>query len=127
MTNLMIGNDQLFLIGKYTVLFLISGNNNFDAFFKIRLCGKFPSVADCTESCLVDNIGKLRTGGTDCRLGNFIKPDCIRNFDLLGMNLQDFLTPLKIRKLNRDPSVKTSRAKKCRVKGIRSVGSCQGP
>ena len=80
----MIGNDQLFLIGKYTVLFLISGNNNFDAFFKIRLCGKFPSVADCTESCLVDNIGKLRTGGTDCRLGNFIKPDCIRNFDLPG-------------------------------------------
>ena len=112
MTNLMIGNDQLFLIRKYTVLFLISGNNNFDAFFKIRLCGKFPSVADCTESCLVDNIGKLRTGGTDCRLGNFIKPDCIRNFDLLGMNLQDFLTPLKIRKLNRDPSVKTSRTKK---------------
>ena len=41
------------------------------------------------------------------------------------MNLQDFLTPLKIRKLNRDPSVKTSRTKKCRVKGIRSVGSCQ--
>ena len=125
MTNLMIGNDQFFLIGKYTILFLISGNNNFDTFFKIRLCGKFPSVTDRTESCLIDNIGKLRTGGPDGRLGNFIKPDCVRNFDLLGMDLQDFLTPLKIRKLNRDPSVKTSRTKKCRVKGIRSVGSCQ--
>ena len=121
----MIGNDQFLLVGKHTVLLLVSGNNNLNTLFKIRLCGKFPSVTDCTESRLIDNVGKFCTGSPNCSLGDLVKTDTVCNLDLLGMDFQDFLTSLQIRKLNRDPSVKTSRTKKCRIKGIRSVGSRQ--
>ena len=125
MPNLMIGNDQFLLVGKHTVLLLISGNNNFNTFFKIRLCGKFPSVTDCTESRLIDNVGKFCTGSPNCSLGDLVKTDTVCNLDLLGMDFQDFLTSLQIRKLNWDPSVKTSRTKKCRIKNLRTVGSSQ--
>ena len=92
MSDLMIGNDQLLFIGKNPVLFLISCNNYFNTFLEICLCGKFTSVADCTERRLIYNIGKFCTGCAGSSLGNFIETNRIRNFNLFRMNLEDFLT-----------------------------------
>ena len=125
MTDLMIRYDQLLLIGKNSVFLLVSCNDYFNTFFKICLCGKFTSVTYCTKSRFIHNVGKFCTGSTGGSLGNLIKSDCIRNLDLLCMYFQDFFSSLKIRKLYRDSSVKTSRTEKCRVKGIRTVGSCK--
>ena len=60
MSDLMIGNNQFFFIGKDTVFLLISRNNNFDTFFKVCLSCKFTSVTNCTKCCFIDNICKFR-------------------------------------------------------------------
>ena len=41
------------------------------------------------------------------------------------MNLQNCYTPLQIRKLNRNPAVKTARTKQRLIQGLRTVGCCQ--
>ena len=125
MSDLMIGNDQLLLIGKNTVLFLITGNYNFNALFKICLSRKFTSITNRSQCRLIDNVGKLCTGSSGSSLGNLIKSHRICNLDLLRMNLEDFLTSQKIRKFYRNPSVKTSRTKKGRIKRIRTVCRCK--
>ena len=42
MTDFMVGYDQFFLLGKYAILLLITGDNHFDALFHICLRGGLP-------------------------------------------------------------------------------------
>ena len=121
MADFMISYNKFFLIGKNSVLLLISGDNYLNTLLKISLCSKFSSVTNCTERSFIYNIGKFCAGSSCCSLGNFIKADRICNFNLLGMNLKDILSSLQIRKLYRNPSVKTARSEKSRIKRIRSV------
>ena len=125
MTNLMIRNNQLFLIGKHTVFLLISGNDNLNTLLKICLSGKLTSVPDSTKSRLIDNVCKLCAGSAGSSLCDLVKTDRICNFNLFRMNLKNLFSSLKIRKLHRDSSVKTPRTEKSRVKRIRSVGCSQ--
>ena len=81
MTDLMVG-DNLLLIPRNTgILLLISGNNNLNTLLKVCLSGKLTSIADRTESCLIDNICKLRAGSAGSSLCNLIKADSICNFN----------------------------------------------
>ena len=120
-SDFMIRYDQFFFIRKNTVFLLISGNYNFNTFFKICLCGKFTSITYCTKRRFIDNIGKFSSGSAGSSLRYIIKTNGICNLDFLCMYLQNLLTALKIRKFYRNSSVKTSRTKKCRVKRIRTV------
>ena len=125
MSDLMIGNNQFFFIGKDTVFLLISRNNNFDTFFKVCLSCKFTSVTNCTKCCFIDNICKFRAGSSGSCLCNIIKSNSICNFNFLCMNFQNFFSTLQIRKFYRNTAVKTSRTEKCRIQWIRTVGCCQ--
>ncbi len=55
MANFVIGNNFLFRIGKNRVFLLITGNDNLNALFQIGLRNQLSSVADCPESCLVND------------------------------------------------------------------------
>ena len=125
MSYLMIGYDQLLLIGKHPVFLLITSDNHLNTLLKVSLGSKLPAVTDSTKSCLVYNIGKLCTGSAGCCLGNFIETDTVCDFDLSGMDFQDFLTSFQIRKFYRNTSVKTTWTQEGRVQGIRTVGSSQ--
>ena len=92
MSDLMVGNDQFFLIGKNTVLLLISGDNYLDALFKVCLCGKFSALTYCTQCCFIDDVRKLCTGSSGCCFSNLIKAYGISNLNLLCMNFKDLFT-----------------------------------
>ena len=57
MPDLMVGYDQFLLVGKHTVLLLITGDNNLDTLLEVCLCCELTSVTDSTESCLIDDVG----------------------------------------------------------------------
>ena len=84
MADLVIGNDELFLFRKDAALFLVSGDDDLDAFLHVRLRGKAPSVADCPERRFVYDIGKLRAGSAGSGFCDLVKIDVVRNFDLLA-------------------------------------------
>ena len=122
MSDLVVGHDQFLLVGKHTVLLLISGNDNLDTLLEVCLCCELTSVTDSTESSFIDDVGKFCTRSTRCCLGDLVESDGVCDLDLLRMDFEDLFTSLNIRKLYRDPSVKTSRTEKCRIQGIRTVG-----
>ena len=94
MADLMIGNNQLLLIRENSILLLISGNDSFNTFFKVRLSCKTSVVTDGTKCGFIDNVRKLGTGSTGSHAGNLIKIDIVRKTDFLGMNLQNLFTAL---------------------------------
>ena len=73
MTNLMIGNDQFFFFGEHAALFLVACDNNLDAFFEVCLCCKTTTVADCTQSSFVDDVGEFSAGGTGSSFCDFME------------------------------------------------------
>ena len=77
MTNLMISYDFLFLIGKYCIFLLISCDNDFYAFFQICFCYNFTIVSDCTQCCLIYDVGKLCSGSSGSHSCNRVKINII--------------------------------------------------
>ena len=125
MSNLMIGNHFFLLIGKHRIFLLVTCNNYLNTFFQICFCNYGTSTADCPKCCLINNICQLCTGCARCHTCNCMEIHIIRRFDFSCMNLQNCFTACKIRKLNRNTTVKTARTGKRRVKGFRTVGCCQ--
>ena len=109
-SHFMVGYDQFLFIGKNLVLLLISGDNHLNAFLQICLGGKFPAVPDRPESRFIYNVSQIGAGSSRSRLGNIAEIHLIGNLDLSGMDLQDLFSSLQVRKLYRNPPVKTSRS-----------------
>ena len=77
------------------------------------------------QRTLVDNVGELRTAGSGCCPRQSAIVDIVCHMHITCMNLQDSLTALKIRQLNRNTAIKTSRTQQRLVQRFRTVGSCQ--
>ena len=125
MTDLMVGNDQLLLIGHHIVLLLITGDDDLDRLLKIRLDHALSTGTYRTKRRLIDDIGQLRTTRTGSCLRDGTEVDIVRHLDASGVYLQDVDTSLEIRKFDRYTTVETTRAKEGRVQGIRLVRCCQ--
>ena len=121
MTDLMVGNDQLLLIGHHVVLLLVTGDDDLDRLLEIRLDHALTTGTYCTKCCLVDDIGQLRTTRAGGCLCDGTEIDIFRHLDTSGVHLQDVDTALEIRKLDRYTTVETARTKQCRIQGIRLV------
>ena len=121
MTDLMIGNDQLLLIGHHVILLLITGDDDLDRLLEIRLDHALTTGTYRTKCCLVDDIGQLRTTRAGGCLCDGTEIDIFRHLDASGVHLQDVDTALEIRKLDRYTTVETARTKQCRIQGIRLV------
>ena len=121
----MISDDFLFLFGKDSALLLVSRDYHLNTLFQIFLSRAASAVPYSSQRRFIDYIGKLRAGGAYCRFRDFVKIHIIRNPDLFCVNFQDFFSSLKIRKLHRNPPVKSSRSQKSRVQRIRPIGRRQ--
>ena len=122
MSDLMIGNYELFLVRKDLVLLLVSGKHHLDALLQILLGHPFPACLDGTDGSLIYHIGKLCSGSSGTGLGDGLKVDVAHHLDVLGMYLEYVHTSLHIGKLNGHTPVETTGAQECRIKGIRLVG-----
>ena len=119
----MIGNNPFFLIGKNGVFALITRNYNFDAFFKVGLRNKLSAGTYGMKCGFVDYVGKLCAGGAgghSCYCGEI---HIGFKLDFLCVNAQNSFSAFKVGKLNGNAAVKTTGARKRRVKGFRTVGS----
>ena len=93
-SHLMIGDNQLLLIGEYLVLLLVACDDHLHTLLQITLGHKFPVLAYRAQSRLVDDIGQLRAGSACCRPGNGIEIHAFAHMNLFGVNLQDILAAL---------------------------------
>ena len=121
----MVGNN-LFLCGRnYRALALVTGDNSFNGFLQIFLLHHVTMHFYSSQRTLIDNVGKLCTAGSGCCPRQSAIVDIVCHMHITCMNLQDSLTALKIRQLNRNTAIKTSRTQQRLVQRFRTVGSCQ--
>ena len=66
MSDFMVSNNFLFLIGKNGIFLLIASDDHLNAFFQILLGYKGTSIADRPESRLIEDVGELRSGSSGC-------------------------------------------------------------
>ena len=125
MSDLMVRNRPFLLVGENCILFLVSGNDNLNTLLKIFLCRIGTTIADCTKCRLVDDVCKLRSGGSGSHARNLKVVHIVGNLDLLCMNAQNRLSALEIREFYRNTAVKSTRSCQCRIKRFRSVRRCQ--
>ena len=125
MADLVIGYDPLLFVGEDGVLLLISGDDGLDALLQVRLGHQLPAVPHRSQGGLVDDVGQLRAGCAGGHPGHGGKVHVLRQLDLLGVDLQNFLPPLQVRQLHRHPAVKPARTGQRGVQGLRAVGGRQ--
>ena len=125
MADLVISHDALFVVRHNGILLLITGDDHLNALFQIRLGGEFPPVPDSPQSGLVHNVGKLCAGCAGGHTGDLVEINILSHLDLLGVDLQNFLPALQVRKLHRHPTVEPSGTGQGGVQRLRTVGGCQ--
>ena len=94
MADLVIRNNHLFTVGKDRIFLLVSGNDDLNALFQIRLRSVFPAVTDCTEGSLIYNVRKLCTGCAGCHAGNLVKINIVSHFYAFCVDFQDLFPAL---------------------------------
>ena len=87
MADFMIRNNQLLLIRHNLIFLLISRNNHFNGLFKIRLNYSLSAGTNRTKRRLIDDVGKLCTGGTGSSLRYGFQIHIVGHLNLLRMYL----------------------------------------
>ena len=77
------------------------------------------------QSRLVQQVRKVCAGEAGGRLGNDAEIDIVRQRLVLGVDLEDLLAAAPVGRAVIDLPVKASRAQKCRVEDVLSVGGCE--
>ena len=120
-TDFVVGNNEFFLVCEDRVLFLITGNDDFDALLHIRLVGKLAAVADSTQRRLIDDIGKLGAGGACRHAGDLAEVNVTADLDLLCVDLEYIDAALQIGKFYRHAAVETPWPRERRIEGFGTV------
>ena len=120
-TDLVVCNRLLFLIGQHGVLFLVARDDDLDGFFQICFRDHGPVVAHGAQGCFVDHVCQLRAGCAGRHTRNRVEIHIVARFDLLCVNLQNCLAPGKIRKLHGYAPVEASGARERRVQRFGTV------
>ena len=88
MSDLMIGNDLLFLITHRAVFLLLAAYcHDLKRFKQIRLCDKLTAFLDRVDRRLVDHVRKVRSDQSRRRKRKRIQIHVIRHQHILGMYL----------------------------------------
>ena len=119
--DLVIGNDLLLLIGENGVFLLISGDDDLDALFEVRLRDNGAAVAHGAQRGLVDDVGKLRAGSAGGHTRDGVEIHVLRRLDFAGVNFQNGLASGKIGQLHRHAAVKAAGARERRVERFGTV------
>ena len=121
----MVGNGPFFFIGQDCILFLVTGNDDFDGFFQVifRCIGSL--IPDGAKGGLIDDIGEFRTRSAAGHAGDFFIIDVICVFDFLSMYAKDILPSFEVGEFHRHAPVKASGSGESRVQRLRSVGGSQ--
>ena len=117
----MVGYDPPLLLAHDAVLLLLADKNDLHRLEQILLADDLSAVLHGVDRRLIDHIGKVRSDRTGRSQSDRLKIYAVIHPYILGMYFQDIDTSLQIRFVHDDPSVKTSRAEKSRIKDLRTV------
>ena len=92
--DLMVRDHFFLLVGKYGVLFLITGDDHLDAFLQVGFIDDGAAVAHCPQCRLVDHVRQFCTGSAGRHTGDGMEIHVFRRFDFPGMYLQNGLAAL---------------------------------
>ena len=121
MSDLVVGDNELLLVGQDRVLFLITRDDDLNALLHIRLIGEPSAVPDGAQGRLVDDVGKFRAGGACRHSGDLVEIDVCADLDFPGVDLQDIDAALQVGELHGDAPVKAARPGQSRIQGLRTV------
>ena len=114
-TDLMVSDNLFLLIRENRVLFLVAGNDHFDALLQIGLGGKAAPVTHCAQSGFVYNIGKLCTGCTGGHTRHLQEVHIVGDLDLFRVHLQDGFPPFEVGQFYGYTPIKTTGTRKGRI------------
>ena len=124
MSGFMIRGD-LFLFLRDHLTLLLCTDAYFDkSTFDIRLKDKSSSLSRCFNGSFIQKILQICTCKSCCCSGNLSQIYILSKRFVLGMNAEDFLSPLHIRTSHCNLTVKTSRTQNCRIQDIHAVSRC---
>ena len=92
MTDLVISHRPFLFVCQNRILLLVTGNDDFNALFQIRLCRIGSAITHRAQRSLIYNIRQLRSGCPGRHSGNLVKIHIIRYLDLLRMYLKNCLS-----------------------------------
>ena len=121
MADFVISDRALLLVREDSVLLLVTRDDDFDAFFEVRLRDEGAAAAHGTQRALVDDVRELGARGTGCHARNRMEIDIAGKLDFLGMDLQDGLASFEIWQLDRHAPVETAGTQERRVKRLGAV------
>ena len=87
MTDLVVGDDHLLLVGHDLVLLLVPGDHHLHALLQVRLGHHSAPVAHRPKGSLVDHIGQLRAGGAHGNPGDGPEVHVVGQLHLPAVNL----------------------------------------
>ncbi len=74
------------------------------------------------QRCLVEQVGQLGTGKTGCTSGDHAQVGRLGEFHLLGVYLENLLSPPDVRQVDRELAVESARAQQGGIEYVRPVG-----
>ena len=123
--DLVIGDDELFLVREDLVLFLVAGDDDLDALLQVGLAHLIAAGAHRAQRGLVDHVGQLRARRAGGHAGDCAEVQAGLALDLLGMHAQDSLAADEVGQLDRYAAVKAAGAQQRRVERLGPVGRGQ--
>ena len=124
-TDLVIGDNELFLVGQNLIFLLVASNDNLNALFEVGLGNLVAACTDSAQCSFVYHVCKLCTGCTGSHARDGIEVQTGFALDLLGMYTQDGFTTDQVRQLNGYTAVETTGTQQRGVKGFGTVGCSQ--
>ena len=125
-TDLVVCDGLLFLVGKHRVLLLVACDDDLDGLFKARLRHDRAVIAHCAKGSLVDHIRQLCTRSAGGHTRDGVEVHIVCGLDLLRVNLENCFAAGKIRKLDGHAAVKASRAGQSRIQRLWAGSSQRG-
>ena len=108
--RLVVGDDELLLVGEDLVLLLVAGDDDLDALLHVALDDLAAALAHGAQRRLVDDVRKLRAGGAGRGPRDGGEVQVRRVADLGRVHAQDVLAALEVRQLHGHAPVKAARA-----------------
>ena len=121
MSDLVVCNNFLFFRRNHSALSLVACQNHLNALHQILLLYAIVPHAYRTQRRFIDDIRKLRTGGTRGCPCDCAEINSAFHLDIFRMYLEDCLSALQIRQLHGNSSVESTGTQQCLIQCFGSV------
>ncbi len=122
MAYLVVRHNLALLLAHDAVLLLLAHKHHLNRTEQVLLANKLPALFDGINSCLVNHVCKVSAHSSAGCKSYLVQINRFVHLYVLGMNLKYIYTAFKVRLVNNNAPVETSRPQERLVKDFRPVG-----